>query len=375
MDSSQRGAKDSAIHHQISGRHALRSARTRRKVMLSAEEVEQLDWAFRRCWKHFINACEKLEKEWRSLRFRRFRESKDHIFEIASVSRSLWSELLEFVQVYDASIGNSNLHVFHASRISITVFTDTPTGALDPGYHLKLYAYSQEGIASARPSELSLGWSPPTSFGGEPEVCHPRGAWDAEVAHDWLFEVLLPAVSEWLATGKASAASWLQDAAKRFFERPRRSVDLSGHLSSGSRFRFRDISNTHDLPSLVHCVQVLQTHFNVYNRPAPIGLELVRSVLVVVQRLCGILKVVDDHYIRNKLSLGSGPIAEEVATLLDDSSRIAATPGWLDYALRALLGCIEVAPDLPESQQSFVRETLAPVWARMREDLLCESVL
>ena len=110
-----------------------------------------------------------------------------------------------------------------------------------------------------------------------------------------------------------------------------------------------------------------------YNRPAPIGLELVRSVLVVVQRLCGILKVVDDHYIRNKLSLGSGPIAEEVATLLDDSSRIAATPGWLDYALRALLGCIEVAPDLPESQQSFVRETLAPVWARMREDLLCES--
>jgi hypothetical protein len=341
------------------------------RLMLDAAEVDHLHWIFQRAWRAYINAAETLEAQWRFLRFDVVPGTQAKTWGLAKISRPLWRTVLQFAQEHDYARGDSRWHIFDGAPGVLKVYVGAQTERLDRGYHLIMYAHQESGTALPHDDKVILGWSALTTIAGEPIEMHPRRAWDAEFAHDWLFAELLPAVKQWLEDKEEPRSGALF----RLFKGAKPEIDISSHVYSLENFAARTLdSGSASLPRLRESVHALQSYFHVYRRHDEIPAALVRAVIEVLARLPALVRDPDEHYIRGNLQLGKGELQAELSALLKGDPAQYRNPAWLDMALRSLIALLEGATELPQPEMVRIGESLAPLWERMVEDRICEGL-
>ncbi|MBR7745139.1 hypothetical protein [Undibacterium baiyunense] len=345
------------------------------RLFLDESEVRHLHWVFSRAWRAYLEAAKSLEANWRFIRFDPIQETQKKTFALAKISRPLWRAFLSFAQEHDSGQGNTKWHIFERSTGSLKVFVDVDTESLDRGYHLILDAYQQGGITLPYDEKVDLGWSAITSISNEPVAMHPRHAWDAEYAHNWLFNEFLPAVHEWIIREEVQKAKDGANFFTKLVMRPAPSVDLSPHIYSLQGFPARSMSNSNPtLESLTKNAEQLQSHFHVYRRDAALNTSDVLPVLRLLKRLANMVNENSDRHIRGNLQLGDGSLSEELEKRIESSQESSYSSKLLDMALRSLLALIWNIERLPEPEMVVISETLNPLWDRMIEDRLCDTL-
>ena len=339
------------------------------QLSLVSTELEQLDWCLRQTWTHYLSAIEALENDWRSLRFKRLSESSEPVHALVSLPRPLWRVIMDYVSEHDYSKGESDEHIFDASNSVLKVFSPTTTAAMDAGYHLISYAYDEGGPTGRYEPDITICWNP-NNLRELSSVWGPRGQWDAEFTHDWLFSTLLPNVRGWYRHKTQQELSWFTNPVEK----------LTGNVPvfateeyvfSLARLSVRNIAAAMTSEQLDSCLHSMQLHFSCLATAADIEHDLLKRVLRCVQHLAYRLPEQHHSYIRSNLQLDQRPLVESLTDLSEHSSTRLTSCTMLEMALRSLICCFEVISCTADDLK-WTRQMLDPVWARMREDLLCE---
>lgn len=340
------------------------------QLSLDRKELEDLNWCLIQVWTHYLETIQRLEANWRCLRFKRLNDSSQPVHTIYSVSRFLWRLIMIYAREHDYATGETEEHIFDASGNSVLkVFSPRVTDSLDSGYHLILYVYQEGGMCSSHESSILIGWSAnhlrelSSSWG-------PRGLWSAEFTHDWLSITLIPRVMRWYRGKCRAELSWLSHPLKKVTGNfP--IFDPDEHLFSYSRLCVSQVSEIDTSETLSNCLHSMQSHFCIYAAPANIETHLVQAVLRCVQHLAYRLPEECHGYIRGNLQLGPNPLVEELDALIIGIAECCSSSSMLEMALRSLICCCETIADT-RSDLKWIKQMLEPVWERMREDLLCE---
>lgn len=340
------------------------------QLSLDSKEFDDLDWCLGEAWTHYLDAIQGLEANWRCLRFGRLRDSSQHVHRLCSVTPSLWRLIMDYAREHDYAKGESEEHIFDASGNGVLkVFSPRATAFMDAGYHLILYVYHEGGICGSHEPSMIIGWAPhhlrelSSSWG-------PRGMWDAEHAHNWLSAKLMPRVMRWYHGKCRKELSWISDPVKKFTGNfP--IFDPGEHLVSYARLCVQQITEIDTLEALNNCLHSMQSHFSIYGAPTNIETSLVQTVLRCVQHLAYRLPEQHHDYIRGNLQLGPQSLVEGLATLLAGLTERWSNSTLLEMALRSLICCCETIANVSDDLK-WLTQMQEPVWARMREDLLCE---
>lgn len=339
------------------------------QLSLSSVELKNLDWCLQQAWTHYLNKVEGLEANWRCIRFAQMTGSSGRPHKLYSVSRELWRLIMQYVREHDYGKGESEDHVFDASGNGVLkVFSHKPKASLDAGYHLILYTYQEGGICSANGTSLILGWRP-DHLCDEALPWGPRGLWDAELTHDWLGTTLLPKVLHWFREKRRSELSLIKNPVQKLTGNLP-AIDPDEHLLSYARFSVQHIMEAGSPEALSTCLHTMQLHFNMYCSPATIEKDLVLPVLRCVKHLAYRLPEEHHAYIRGNLQLATAPLVEGLEALMGRLTDHSCSTS-LDMALRSLICCSETITNISDDLK-WIKAKLEPVWARMREDLLCE---
>lgn len=345
------------------------------RLMLDNDELCHLHWVFKRAWIAYISAAKSLESKWRFLRFNPIQDTQQKTFGLAKISRQLWRSFLSFAQEHDCRQGESVWHIFDRAPGILKVYVDHRTDKLERGYHLIMRAYQDGGFTLPHEDSIIIGWSPLTSISDEPLAMHPRLAWDAEFTYDWVFCSLLPAVREWIVQKETQRQNSQSGFFAKFLSIPHIDIDLSSHIYSLQAIPTRAISSSSPkLSTLAGYAEDLQSYFHVYRRVPDISGESVLSVLKLLARLVTMIRKPDERYIRGNLQLGDGSLQAELEKLTERAPSTLRNPAWLDMSLRSLIALLRDANELPQSELVLSIETLSPLWERMVEDRLCDTL-
>ncbi|HET9114240.1 MAG TPA: hypothetical protein VFN66_10300 [Burkholderiales bacterium] len=354
------------------GRHVFCAPDVR--LMLDDSELGHIHWIFKNAWVAYNGAATEIEAKWRFLRFDPIEGAQKRTFALANVSRQLWRAILVFAREHDCNQGKSDWYIFDAAPGVLKVYVETATKRLERGYHLIMYGYQEGGMIFPYEDTIILGWAPLTPISDEPIKMHPRLAWDAEYTHEWIFRELVPAVKKWSEEKGEKKNVW-SGFLPKFFSPRRADVDLSSHIYSLGKLSVRSMSSgTVTLSALAEYAEVLQSFFHVYRRTAQISDQLVLTVLNMLVRLVPLVQMPDERYIRGNLHLGDGDLQAELSELIQRIPDTVSNPAYLDMSLRSLIALLRDTQELPQSERELIVDALVPLWNRMTEDRLCDSL-
>ncbi|WP_240997874.1 restriction endonuclease [Pseudomonas viridiflava] len=338
------------------------------QLSLDSSEFEQLDWCLQHAWDYYLSAIQALENDWRCLRFRRLSASSQPVHALVSLPRSLWCLIMDYASEHDCSKGESDEHIFEASNSVLKVFSPTTKTTLDMGYHLISYAYNEGGQTGRYEPNVRICWNP-NNLRDLFSHWGPRGQWDAEFAHDWLKSTLLPNVKAWYQRKTRKNLSWFTSPVEKLTGNVP-DLAIEDYVLSLARLRVREISEAMTAEELNNCLHAMQLHFSCLNTAAELEPDLIRSVLRCVQHLAYRLPEHNHNYIRGNLQLDKSPLVDSLVKLIASNSR-STTCIMLEMALRSLICCCENISGI-DNDLKWIKQMLDPVWARMREDLMCE---
>ncbi|WP_253278628.1 hypothetical protein [Pseudomonas thivervalensis] len=339
------------------------------QLSLDSTEFEQLDWCLRHAWSHYLTATQALENNWRCLRFKRLSDSSQPVLALLSLPRPLWRLIMDYAREHDYAKDESDQHIFDASNSVLKVFSPTTTASLDAGYHLISYAYDEGGPTGRYEPNVIIGWNP-NSLSELSSSWGPRGQWDAEFTHDWLNTKLLPNVTRWYQRKIQQDRSWLTHPVEKLIGNfP--VFDPGEHVFSNTRFSVQQVTEAATAEQLIGCLHSMQLHFSCHNTAAELENFLLNAVLRCVQHLAYRVHQRHHNYIRGNLQLGQQPLVEGISELIAGRNECSTTSTMLEMALRSLICCCETTDGISDDLK-WIKQMLEPVWARMREDLLCE---
>ncbi|HGM5578580.1 TPA: restriction endonuclease [Pseudomonas putida] len=339
------------------------------QLSLDRSEFKQLDWCLQQAWTHYLCAVQALENDWRCLRFKSQGEAGHRVHALISLPRSLWCLLMDYASEHDYAKGDSDEHIFEAANSALKVFSPTTTAALDSGFHLISYAYDEGGPTGRHAPHVRICWSP-DNLRHSSSQWGPRGQWDAEFTHDWLISTLLPNVQNWYRHQAQQNLSWLAHPLEKITGTVP-VVVLEDHVHSLARLGVRQIAEVTTLEELTSCLHAMQSHFSCMLTGAGLEQELLDGVLRGVQHLAYRLPEQHHNYLRGNLQLKQRPLIESLDELIATPHPRPITANELEMALRSLICCCETAEGA-DKDLKWLKQVLEPVWARMREDLLCE---
>ncbi|MCO8163876.1 hypothetical protein NJC38_17115 [Pseudomonas sp. 21LCFQ010] len=340
------------------------------QLSLNSKELEQLDWCLKTIWTHYFSAVETLESAWRSLRFKRLNGTSQQIYALVSLPRSLWIRIMEYVSKHDYARGESDEHIFDASNSALKIFSPTTTTAMDAGYHLISYAYDEGGPTGRYEPNVIIGWNP-NNLRELSSDWGPRGQWDAEFTHDWLFSTLLPKVINWHRKEALKKLSWLKNPVQKLTD-DITNFSIDDHAFSLAQFSVRNIVEATTTVQLTSCLHSMQLHFSCLSTQADIEYDLLDRILRCIQNLAHRLPEQHHNYIRSNLRLNQKPLIESLTDIRKPNSKRTPSSTMLDMPLRSLICCIENS-NCTIDDLKWTKNMLQPVWKRMRENLLCET--
>jgi hypothetical protein len=345
------------------------------RLVLEADELQNLEWILRAAWPVYLAAARKIEQQWRCLRFRQVEGAQKNVFGIVRVTNWLWRAIIKFANSHDCDAGAGPMYVFDRAPGVLKVYVDRDTSELDRGYHLIMYAYKEAGVASLWGNDdVVLGWEPLEVMEGGPAQIGPRNAWDAEFAHQWILETLLPNVEHWINASEPMREPGLRGVLETIMRRPNPHVSVKDDVRSLANLSQRELTNeSSDCSVVFQQVAELQLHFHSYASHVAVETSLISSIIAATSRIVDCCNDPDDRYIRNTLQLSDGLLSDELSKLAT-SGEIKPTKMWMDLSLRCLLSALESSPKLSTSEFGRLLDNLRPAWERMREDMICDSL-
>lgn len=341
------------------------------RLTLQENEVTDLDWIISKAWDKYVECTTALESDWKTARFDRLNDNS-FIFKLCKIERWFWKEIIEYANEFDVSNGNSDMHVFDAAPGCLKVYVNRSTANLDVGYHLILYPHTDDSVYT---TDFYLGWEPLSDIVGEPVEISSRKAWCAEYTHNWLFDVLFPAVYRRVKDKHRKRNRSFLSLVRRPFTKKIDFRELSDFCRSYAKTQNRNIglrvNNLYEASKLVY---TLQSHFYAYFSNVEVEKQLVINTLKACLVCTESTPDYENPYVSNNLSLGEGPIHRAINILLTDTEEnVYATPKSLDICLRSLYSIIEDKEQLQEYELNLLSELLKLVWERYIEDRICTS--
>ena len=343
------------------------------RITLDREEVLDIDWVILRAWELYIDSAEKLDKKWRTTRFKRH-QGNSFSFDICKIEKWFWQYVKLYIQEFDCDLGDTEHHIFDAAGC-IKVYVPMPRSTLDSGYHLIMYAQPSEHIYS---THLTLTWEPLTDISGKPIDVSPRRGWDAEYAHNWLFDYLFQRVYERFLCSDSNhlRGPVLSRVFRRVFSRspPHSYIRLKDIVYSCANISNRNIGyRVTTQEEAVSLIEALQRHFHVYTSKAPIEPYLIKAVIKVCRTIISTRPGYMSHYFNSNLKIAGDDVYGELVKLEEGINDGPQSPFSLDLALRSLYALLSDLIDICDDELLQFSENVLPLWQRYIEDLLCKT--
>lgn|SRR3990167_786411 len=346
---------------------ALPSAR----LTLNKDDLNDLDWIIVNAWNIYLAETKQLEQSWKTIRFKRIRRSS-MVFSLFSIDRAFWREILLYTNTFDYANGSSDDHIYERGNF-VKVYTPDNRANLDPGYHVKLFTYSE---ADCHNSDLIIGWTPQQRWDSCGTAISSRQAWDAEYTYYWLETALFPKVYEWSKRRHKIPIyhSFLNRSIKDLFRKnDRLNFPSMGNLVfSRTDLMSRGIGErATNLEELRNLVIVLQSHFHAYMSKSSLEPQLKTASINACKLLLERRPKFNSHYVKSKLGLNTTEIYSEIGPLNNDA--IENLSADLDLALRALYSIVHDIEEVTTIELQNISQLLKPIWDRYYEDLICMS--
>lgn len=139
----------------------------------------------------YLTAIQKLEDEWQAFNFPFVLWRGQTHIALCTVSKEIWDLMIKFTNVHDVDMGNTEWHIFSASRNFIQLYTGEKNKPIEDVYHGMFLAENIENINED--DALTLLWQPPIS---KIPISQEKW-WSCQTSFEWITEKLIPKVFEW----------------------------------------------------------------------------------------------------------------------------------------------------------------------------------
>jgi hypothetical protein len=341
------------------------------RLTLSEAEIINFDWALSAVFTPLVDAVSNVCNFWQVHRFPRVETSSPTgAFALLSVSRGLWTEILNFAEEHDVGNGDTEWHIFDASPSSLKVYTSERSTTLDSGYHLLVNSYNESLVAGAGRGWILLSWSCPETL-AESRAIGDRTRWDAETSHAWIIDRLIPKVLdlEFEQREERWKRDWWKPRTIKGAPPTRLAASSLAHSSALESMPFASLPS-HDIRALESSVADLQAYFNCQWAPDSLPIQLRESVVRVTLRAIVASEFVDEYYLRSNYRLDDD---ESVESGLNRHLAEPRAQFWrteLDLALRGLLAILQTMRTADEGFLMFASQQLSVMWSMYQHHLL-----
>ncbi|KJV39734.1 hypothetical protein [Acinetobacter brisouii] len=158
---------------------------------LPREAIQQISEVADNFTKVYLTAIQKLEDEWQAFNFPFVLWHGQTHIALCTVSKEIWDLMIKFTNVHDVDMGNTEWHIFSASRNFIQLYTGEKNKPIEDVYHGMFWAENIENLNGD--DELTLLWQPPI---GKIPISQQKW-WSCQTSFEWITKKLIPKVIEW----------------------------------------------------------------------------------------------------------------------------------------------------------------------------------
>lgn len=139
----------------------------------------------------YIAAIQKIENEWKAYNFPFISWQGQTYIGLCSLPRRIWELMIRFTNAHDVDKGNTEWHIFSASRNFIQLYTGEKYKPVEDVYHGMFWAENIDDINDEE--ELTLLWQPPFSKIPISE----ENWWSCQTSFEWIINQLIPKAIDW----------------------------------------------------------------------------------------------------------------------------------------------------------------------------------
>lgn len=139
----------------------------------------------------YLEAIQKIEDKWKAHNFPFILWHGQTYVALCTLPKEIWDLMINFTNVHDVDNGNTEWHIFSASRNFIQLYTGEKYKPVEDVYHGMFWAENIEDINDK--DELTLLWEPPLSKIPVSE----KQWWPCQTSFEWITEKLIPEAINW----------------------------------------------------------------------------------------------------------------------------------------------------------------------------------
>lgn len=139
----------------------------------------------------YLEAIQKIEDAWAAYNFPFISWNSRTYIALCTLPNEIWDLMIKFTNVHDVDNGNSEWHIFSASRNFIQLYTGEKYKPIEEVYHGMFWAENIKDINDK--DELTLLWEPPLSKIPISE----KQWWSCQTSFEWITEKFIPEVINW----------------------------------------------------------------------------------------------------------------------------------------------------------------------------------
>ena len=139
----------------------------------------------------YLGAIQKIEDIWKAYNFPFISWNGRTYVALCTLSKEIWNLMIKFTNVHDVDNGDTEWHIFSASRNFIQLYTGEKYKPVEDVYHGMFWAENIEDINDK--DELTLLWEPPLSKIPVSE----KQWWPCQTSFEWITEKLIPEAINW----------------------------------------------------------------------------------------------------------------------------------------------------------------------------------
>ncbi|SDY38857.1 hypothetical protein [Acinetobacter kyonggiensis] len=158
---------------------------------LPRETIQQLTEVADNLTKAYLAAIQKVENEWSSHNFPFISWHGQTYIALFTLPKEIWDLMIKFTNIHDVDKGNTEWHIFSASRNFIQLYTGERGKPIEDVYHGMFWAENIEDINDE--DELTFLWQPPLS---KIPVSEEKW-WPCQLSFEWLINEFIPKVIAW----------------------------------------------------------------------------------------------------------------------------------------------------------------------------------